>query len=80
MFLYSDQLSYEFHLASVREMLRIASEVRIFPLLTLMLEKSPYLSPVIEALEHEGFDVNVERVDYELQRGGNEMLRIQRAA
>lgn len=35
LFLYSDQFSYEFHLASVREMLRVATEVRIFPLLTL---------------------------------------------
>ncbi len=43
LFLYSDQFSYEFHLASVREMLRVATEVRIFLLLTLMLKKSPYL-------------------------------------
>ena len=35
LFLYSDQLSYEFHRASVLEMLRVASEIRIFPLLTL---------------------------------------------
>lgn len=80
LFLYSDQFSYEFHLASVREMLRVATEVRIFPLLTLMLKKSPYLQPLIETLKAEGFIANVEKVGYELQRGGNEMLRIQRAA
>ena len=38
LFLYSDHLSYEFHRASVLEMLRMASEVRLFPLLTLRLE------------------------------------------
>ena len=79
LFLYSDQLSYEFHLASVREMLRVATEARIFPLLTLMREKSPHLRPLIETLEAEGFSVSVEKVRYELQRGGNEMLRIRRA-
>lgn len=79
LFLYSNQLSYEFHLASVREMLRVATEVRIFPLLTLMLEKSPYLRPLIETLNAEGFVASVEKVKYELQRGGNEMLRIQKA-
>lgn len=80
LFLYSDQLSYEFHLASVREMLRVATEVRIFPLLTLMLKKSPHLQRLIETLKAEGFIVKVEKVSYEVQRGGNEMLRIQRTA
>lgn len=79
LFLYSDQLPYEFHLASVRELLRVATEARIFPLLTLMREKSPHLGPLIDTLEAEGFIVRVERVGYELQRGGNEMLRIQKA-
>ena len=80
LFLYSDHFSYEFHVASVREMLRVAAEVRIFPLVTLMLEKSPYVQPLVERLRTEGFVAAVEKVGYELQRGGNEMLRIQRAA
>ncbi|HYQ92836.1 MAG TPA: SAM-dependent methyltransferase [Candidatus Competibacteraceae bacterium] len=78
LFLYSDHLSYEFHRASVREMLRVASEVRLFPLLTLRLEVSPHLHPLIKDLKTDGFAVRREQVGYELQRGGNEMLRIQR--
>ena len=78
LFLYSDMLSYDFHYLSIREMLRIAKEVRIFPLLTLMLEKSPYLQTLMNNLTKDGFSVKVERVKYELQKGGNEMLRIQR--
>ena len=78
LFLYSDHFSYQFHYASVREMLRIATEVRIFPLLTLMREPSPYVQPLIESLKADGFEVMVEKVNYELQKGGNEMLRIQR--
>jgi len=80
LFLYSDHFSYQFHVASVREMLRVSTEVRIFPLLTLMREKSPYVHPLVENLKADGFAATVERVGYELQRGGNEMLRIQRAA
>lgn len=79
LFLYSDQLPYEFHRASVLEMLRVASEVRIFPLLTLMLKASPHVQPLIEELKTEGYSVSIEKVAYELQRGGNEMLRIQKA-
>lgn len=79
LFLYSAQLAYDFHRASVLEMLRVAREVRIFPLLTLMLEVSPYVRPLVSELQSRGFRVSVEKVGYELQRGGNEMLRIQRA-
>jgi hypothetical protein len=31
---------------------------------------------VIAGLRSDGFDTRVERVDYEFQRGGNEMLRV----
>jgi len=80
LFLYSDRLTYGFHRASVLEMLRVASEVRVFPLLTLQHRVSPYVEPLMEDLGFRGFRVRVETVDYELQRGGNEMLRIRRIA
>lgn len=78
LFLYSDHLTYEFHRRSVLEMARVASEVRIFPLLTLGQKRSPYVQPLVEELKSLGFAVSVEKVGYELQKGGNEMLRIQR--
>lgn len=80
LFLYSEQFPYDFHLASVREILRVAHEVRIFPLLTLMREQSPHLEPLIADLESQGHSVSVQSVDYELQRGGNKMLQIFRAS
>lgn len=79
LFLYSDHLSFEFHLASLLEMLRVAAEVRVFPLLTLSQEQSPHLKPLREVLSRAGFTARIERVNYELQRGGNEMLRVRRA-
>ncbi len=76
LFLYSEHLTYEFHLSSILEMLRVAHEVRIFPLLTLMGVQSPYVRPLMQSLKAEGYLVSIEKVVYELQRGGNEMLRI----
>ena len=76
LFLYSELLSEECHIKSVLELCRVAREVRLFPLLTLQHEPSPHLAPVRSALEARGWGTQVVRVNYELQRGGNEMLRI----
>jgi hypothetical protein len=76
LFLYSDQLSLDFHTESILQLCRIAEEVRIFPLIDLNLRPSPHVRPIVRSLEDEGFSVSIERVAYEFQRGGNEMLRI----
>ena len=76
--LYSDHFSYEFHRAALFEMLRIAVEVRVFPLLTLALKLSPYLAPLLEDLTSNGYAHEICTVPYELQRGGNQMLCIKR--
>lgn len=76
LFLYSAHLSAEFHLQALHEMLRVAREVRVFPLLTLEGALSPHLFFVKEHLENYSFCVKVKRVPYEFQRGGNEMLVI----
>ncbi|MFN5855363.1 MAG: SAM-dependent methyltransferase [Pseudanabaenaceae cyanobacterium] len=76
LFLYSEQLSLEFHLAAISELLRVAREVRIFPLVQLNGKVSPYVESVIENFSERGFSVNIETVTYEFQKGGNQMLRI----
>jgi hypothetical protein len=76
LFLYSAQLSLDFHLASISELLKVSSEVRIFPLLTLDCQPSPYLEPVMQELERNGYDVEIQAVKYEFQQGGDRMLRI----
>lgn len=76
LFLYSAHLSAEFHLQALQEMLRVAREVRVFPLLALDSTPSPHLDFVSKHLENHGFGVEVKRVPYEFQRGGNEMLAI----
>ena len=79
LFLYSAHLSAEFHLQALQEMLRVAHEVRVFPLLALDSAPSPHLDFVSKYLENHGFGVEVKRVPYEFQRGGNEMLVIKPA-
>jgi hypothetical protein len=69
-------LDETFHLDAMIEMLRVCEEIRIFPLLTLTLQPSPYLAPIIRRLSEQGYDCTIERTAYELQRGGNQMLII----
>lgn len=76
LFLYSGRLSAEFHRNSIMELCRVARDARIFPLIDLDLRPSPHVHPIASSLEKDGFTVSVERVPYEFQRGGNEMLRI----
>lgn len=76
LFLYSDHLDYAFHRRAVLEMLRVSREVRVFPLLTLMLERSPHLDSLLIELRHLGYQAEIVRVAYQFQKGGNEMLVI----
>ena len=78
LFLYSEQLSAEFHVRSIQELCRVASEVRVFPLLENGAKRSRHLDRVISDLSALGYSVQIDRVAYEFQRGGNEMLRISR--
>jgi hypothetical protein len=77
--LYTDQLGEAFHRAAIREMCRVAREVRIFPLLTLGAVRSSLVDPLADDLRSQGFGVSLDRVPYEFQRGGNEMMRIHRS-
>jgi hypothetical protein len=76
LFLYSEQLSYDFHQQAILKLLEYSHELRIFPLLTLGLERSPYLDDLRRGLDQQGYFSEITKVDYEIQRGGNEMLRI----
>ncbi len=75
LFTYSNILSADFHVDSIIEMRRVASEVRVFPVITQFSgETSPHLEAVINQLSDRGFQVEVRKVDYEFQKGGNQML------
>lgn len=76
LFLYSEQMSLADHIAAARKLLRVAGEVRIFPLVDLVGQRSPHVAAVCEALQHDGCVVEERRVAYEFKRGGNAMLRL----
>jgi SAM-dependent methyltransferase len=76
LFLYSSQLSAEFHVNALVEMLRVAREVRVFPLLCLDGTPSSYVSEITGVLEGLGFQPEICPVNYEFQRSANAMLRV----
>lgn len=76
LFLYSEQLSEEFHLASIRELCRVAYEVKIFPILELGSKRSRHLKSVCTGLEKEDYHIEIKKVQYQFQKGGNEILII----
>ncbi len=79
LFLYSEHLSEDFHVRSIKELCRVASETRVFPLLELGSKKSRHLDAVVSRLEKDGLTVIMEKVPYEFQKGGNQMLRVMAA-
>lgn len=76
LFLYSEQLGFEDHLAAILELCRVAREVRIYPLLSLNGGVSPHLKKVVAALERRCFTVQQVAVDYQFQKGATHMLVI----
>jgi len=76
LFLYSPHLPTDFHVQALTEMLRVSREARVFPLLSLDGTVSSHLPMVTKHFERNGFDIEIRRVSYEFQRGGNEMLVI----
>lgn len=76
LFLYSGQFDLPFHLASLRELCRVAEEVRVFPLVELGGRPSRHLPMVERTLCAEGYQVEIVPVEYEFQRGANQMLRV----
>jgi hypothetical protein len=71
-----DNQDVDFQLQAIRELARVAKEVRIFPLINRYGQPSPFLGPVLLGLQQEGYGVEVREVKYDLQPKGNAMLRV----
>jgi len=76
LFLYSSNLSLDFHRKAINEMVRVARDIRIFPLVNVNAIPSPYVKHIKKELMEKGYKVAIEKVEYEFQKGGNEILRI----
>ena len=82
LFVYDDRLDLAFHLEAIHEMLRVAKEVRIFPLVDVNNSRegkvrnfSPIVYKVLEALENV-CKAEIVKVGFEFQRGAGYMLRL----
>jgi SAM-dependent methyltransferase len=77
LFIYDHRLDYDFHLNSIREMVRVSSdELRIYPLVKNRGVKSLYVDRIMSDLID--LDIDILSVDYEFRKGGNEMLVIKK--
>ncbi len=75
LFLYSEHVGLHEHIESMKELCRVAKEVRVYPLLSISNnEESQYLNPVIEELKKEGINVSLFSVNYEFQKGATKIL------
>jgi hypothetical protein len=72
----TSDLSLEFHLQAIREMCRVAGEVRIFPLMDWQGKVSMLVAPLLMELQAQSMGTEIRQVNYEFQRGGNALLRV----
>lgn len=71
-----DNQTVDFHLTVIRELARVAQEVRIFPLIDREGKSSELLGPVLLGLQQDKYGVEVREVPYHLFKTGNAMLRV----
>lgn len=79
LFTYARQLGLDFHLAGVRELARVAREVRIYPLVELEGGPSDLVAPVQAALVEDGLIAEAVPVPYRFIKGATDMLVIRAA-
>jgi len=74
LFLYSEQIDEKQHIKAMKELCRVAREVRIYPLVSLEGKDSDHLHPVIKALTAEKINISFQSVTYQFQKGATKML------
>lgn len=81
LFTYADRLDAGFHVAALRELARVGTEVRVYPLVDQAGRALPHLlAAVVAELGDAGLQVGIEEVPYEFQRGARSMLRLRSGA
>jgi hypothetical protein len=82
LFLYSDQFDCDFHVAAFEELLRVAGEVRVFPIFGFDRHRSPHVGPILDHLARVGFEAEVVSGKFEFRKvdddTGSRMMRVRR--
>jgi hypothetical protein len=74
LFAYPDHLDQADHEEALRELLRVAAEVRVYPLIDTSYVRHPGIEDLRRALATEGIVSDVRSVDYRFQAGADEVL------
>ena len=75
LFIYDDRFDYAFHLAAIRELVRVsANEVRLFPPAGMNRKPYPQLDQLRRELEQDGITSEVIRSNFEFVQGWNQIL------
>jgi len=80
LFLYDEQLDYDFHRRTLLELLRIAREVRLFPLVNMRTERASAVAKLQTDPAFSAYNIRIVPVDYEFIRNSREMMVIQSAS
>ncbi|SFS42329.1 hypothetical protein SAMN04488601_101525 [Paenibacillus sp. 453mf] len=79
LFMYGERLSMQFHLDTLQEMMRVAGEeIRVYPIVQLDGRRYPFLEDIHSYVRREGWTSELVNVNYEFQRGANQMLRLRK--
>src|SRR3954469_12949363 len=79
LFVYEDQLSYEFHRDTLRELMRVtAGEIRMYPIVNFEAEPSKYLEQIRNEPEFANWKFEIVPMDFEFLRNSNCYLRVTR--
>ena len=74
--LFSESPDSFYQVQMIKELIRVAGELRIYPLLNRDSEPSASLAPVMMALQQDNLGVELREVDFELKKEGNALLRV----
>lgn len=75
LFLY-DSRGLDFHLRAIREMARVASEVRIYSVINTNCKKAGFFPDLLSRVRENSLEVHIEPSGYDFWHNGHEMLRI----
>jgi hypothetical protein len=79
LFVYEEQLNYEFHKESIAEILRATSgEARIYPLVNFKAERSPFVEQIKNDPAFSRWQFEEVQTDFEFLRNSNFFLRIRK--
>lgn len=75
-FIFDHVFNLEFHINSIKEMLRLSNEIRVFPLYNINGQESDYLNSVTEFLTENNYSWTIEINDYHIYKDGNRFLKV----